>query len=84
MLTAQNKRIIMSIAKAIIEIANDNKGAPAGPIYACLSTEYGMKLPGFNDIMGTLVRSGFLTFSDDVYYATDKGINWAGRFNNAI
>lgn len=81
-MTNDQIKALQSIAKAIIETANEcgDTGAPAGPIYASLMG-FGASFNQFQSIMGTLTRKGFLTHDDEchTYHATPAGLAWASK-----
>jgi len=82
-MTNQQIKALQSIAKGIIESANQSPiGAPSGVIYAALMG-HGASLNQFQSIMNTLVNNGFLKHDNEchTYHATDSGIAWSNKIN---
>jgi len=80
-MTNQQIKALQSIAKGIIESANQSPiGAPSGVIYAALMG-HGASLNQFQSIMDTLVKCQFLTHDNEchTYHATDSGIAWSNK-----
>jgi hypothetical protein len=65
-MTPQQIEAVRVIARAIVESVRDVGTAPAGPMYAALMGQ-GCTLNQFQQIMGQLVRAGFLTHDADAH-----------------
>ena len=75
----KQKEALVLLCEAILEtvaVAQEPFGAPSGVLYAGLM-QFGLNLESYQQIMGTLVRSGFLRGPDShCYHITDAGRAW--------
>jgi hypothetical protein len=59
-MTPQQIQAVRAVARAIVQSVREVGTAPAGPMFAALMGQ-GCTLNQFTQIMGQLVRAGFLT-----------------------
>ena len=63
-MTPQQIQAVRAIASSIVAAVREVGAAPAGPMYAALMGQ-GCTLNQFQQIMGQLVRAGFLTHDEE-------------------
>lgn len=63
-MTPQQIEAVRAVARAIVQSVREVGTAPAGPMYAALMSK-GCTLNQFTQIMGQLVRAGFLTHDEE-------------------
>jgi hypothetical protein len=75
-MTPQQIEAVRAVARSIVEAVREVGEAPAGPMYAALMSK-GCTLNQFQQIMGQLVRAGFLTHDEEshTYSLGEKEFN---------
>lgn len=63
-MTPQQIQAVRAVARSIVATVREVGTAPAGPMYAALMSK-GCTLNQFQQIMGQLVRAGFLTHDEE-------------------
>jgi hypothetical protein len=79
-MTQQQSEALRLLAAAIIEAidAGGSIGTPSGTLYAGLMAQ-GCTLAQYEQLMNGLERAGMVTREGQVYRATDKGRQFAGK-----
>lgn len=70
-MTSAQIHALATVSLGVIQAveAGGEQGAPAGVLYAAMQAQ-GASFTQFLNIMGTLVRPGYLTLEDNCYFGT--------------